>query len=104
MKPIVPSLQSFSVLRFTLMQKACGTASQFREIIGYFNDAELAFETAKTAAWQALCVHARTPLSDSGCEALELMVEDTEWGYDLRCNGRVVDRFWIHDRNANRPA
>lgn len=101
MKPIVPSLQSFSVLRFTLVEKACGTASQAREILGYFNDAELAFEMAKNAAWKALCVHARSPLSPTDGESLELMVEDTEWGYDLRCNGRVVDRFWIHDRNAN---
>ena len=100
MNPIIPSLQSFSVLRFTLVEKACGTAIQAREILGYFNDVELAFEMAKNAAWKALCVHARTPLSAKEGESLELIVEDTEWGYDLRCNGRVVDRLWIHDCNA----
>jgi hypothetical protein len=98
MEPNVPSFPIFSVQRFTLVQKACGTASQLRQILGHFNDAEAAFEMARTEAWQALCAYARKPASSSPPEALELAVDDTEWGYDLRRNGRVVDRFWVHDR------
>ena len=83
------------------MLKPCGTASQTRQILGYFHDAEAAFDLAKTEAWNALCTYSRDLEYGSPFEALELEVDDTEWGYDLRRNGRMVDRFWIHDLHAN---
>lgn len=29
-----------------------------------------------------------------------LEINDTEWGYDLRRNGQIVDRFWVHDSHS----
>jgi len=100
MNPHSPS--AFTLIRFTPVTKAGGVLTQHREILGGFTDAEAAFDTAKARAWQALCQLARladsAPLSG---ESWDLEIDDTEWGYDLRRNGQIVDRFWVHDARAH---
>ncbi len=89
-------------MRFTYVQDADGKPNQRRSFLGCFNEPEAAFERAKTEAWQALCVLSRSSETIPSQEGWELTVSDTEWGYDLSRNGRVVDRFWVHDREASR--
>ncbi len=101
MTPEPASRSDFTLIRFTPARNAGGLQTQHREILGGFTDAEAAFETAKKRAWQALCRLAQ--LADSaplGGERWDLEIDDTEWGYDLRRNGRIVDRFWVHDAHA----
>lgn len=96
---------AFTLLRFTLVQKSGGLLTQRREALGGFADPETAFLAAKARAWEALCLLARpdgeAPSETSCCE---FQVEDTEWGYDLRRNGQIVDRFWVHDHQPRQPA
>lgn len=92
------SCPAFTLLRFTLVRSPAGVLTQERETLGTFADAITAFNTAKHRAWLAFCQlaqSAKTP-NDPGWD---LAVCDTEWGYDLRRNGQIVDRFWVHDRH-----
>ncbi|MCX6938083.1 MAG: hypothetical protein NTU80_09335 [Verrucomicrobia bacterium] len=95
---------AFTVMRFTYVREADGKPNQQRAFLGCFHDPEAAFERAKTEAWQALCVLSRAPEGMPSNESWELAVCGTEWGYDLCRNGRVVDRFWVHDRDSLRLA
>ncbi len=97
MMPPLPC-PAFTLLRFTFVRSPAGVLTQERETLGTFADAITAFDTAKHRAWLAFCQlaqSARTP-ADPGWD---LAVCDTEWGYDLRHHGQVVDRFWVHDRH-----
>lgn len=98
MKP--SSLTPFTVLRFTLAQNASGAPTQRRETIGGFLDPELAFAAARVRAWQALRQLAVQMAAASAAGRPVLEIQDTEWGYDLRRDGQVVDRFWVHDARA----
>ncbi|MEN9842113.1 MAG: hypothetical protein RL376_1913 [Verrucomicrobiota bacterium] len=93
---------AFTVMRFTNIQDGSGTLRQQRVLLGCFHDPEEAFERAKNEAWQALCLLSRAPDGPPCAEGWELAVCGTEWGYDLCRNGRVVDRFWVHDRDSLR--
>lgn len=97
-------LPAFTLLRFTLVQKNGGLLTQRRESLGAFHDPEAVFLAAKTRAWQALCLLAH-PGGDEACAASDedLQIQDTEWGYDLRRNGQIVDRFWVHDHRPRQP-
>jgi hypothetical protein len=98
-----PDRPPFTLFRFQLVRKPCGAPTQNREVLRGFADVETALAFAKAQAWQALCQLAG-PQSSSSAAALELRVDDTEWGYDVRRNGLVVDRYWVHDASPREPA
>jgi hypothetical protein len=91
---------AFTVIRFTFVHPPLGFPTQNRETIGRFDDAEDAFATARALAWNALCQLAGAGAPSGSHTGWEAAVRDTEWGYDLVHNGRIVDRFWVHDHHA----
>lgn len=98
MKP--SSATPFTVLRFTLTHTEGGVLTQRRETVGGFVDPELAFTAARLRAGQAL---RQLAIEAGACPPEErpvLEINDTEWGYDLRRNGQIVDRFWVHDSHS----
>lgn len=93
----------FTLLRFTLVRNDGGLLTQRREHLGTFATPESAFSTAKTQAWLALRRLALDAGSALAAHQSEMRVCDTEWGYDLRRDGQVIDRFWVHDHNPRTP-
>lgn len=87
---------SYRVLQFTLELNAAGQASQNRRDLGRFQGIIEAFNTARLAALQAYTRMLKSPEGKTGT----LNFVDTEWGYDIRRQGLVVERFWVHDRAA----
>ena len=87
---------SFRVIQFTLQLDDAGKASQNRRDIGDYEGIIEAFNAARLAALQAYTRMLRSPEGKAGA----LRFIDTEWGYDIRRQGLVVERFWVHDREA----
>ena len=87
---------SFRVMQFTLQMDESGKPSQNRRDIGNYEGIIEAFNAARLAALQAYTRMLRTPDGKAG----SLRFIDTEWGYDIRRQGLVVERFWVHDREA----
>lgn len=96
---VLPDLtpETYSLFQFTLTKREEGTASQKSHCWGENLTIEEAFNTAKTLVtrdFEAM----RTLLRQKGDEDanLNLQINDTEFGYDLRHNFLVVSRYWIH--------
>ncbi len=87
---------AYRVMQFTLKRDAVGNPSQDRRDLGLFDEIVEAFNAARLAALQAYTRMLRTPDGKAGI----LRFVDTEWGYDIRREGLVVERFWVHDREA----
>ncbi len=90
------STPAFRVLQFTLQRDAAGNPAQDRRDLGRFDEIVDAFNSARLAALQTYTRMLRTPDGKAGI----LRFIDTEWGYDIRREGLVVERFWVHDREA----
>ncbi|WP_221032038.1 hypothetical protein [Actomonas aquatica] len=90
------STSGFRVLQFTLQRNAAGHPTQSRHDLGHFEEIVEAFNAARLAALQSYTRRLRTPDGKAGI----LRFIDTEWGYDIRREGLVVERFWVHDRAA----
>lgn len=87
------------MLQFTLHLDPSGTPSQNRCDLGRFDGIVEAFNTARLAALHAYTHMLTCSSPTDGC-AGNLTFVDTEWGYDIRRKGLVVERFWVHDREA----
>ena len=86
---------SYAVLRFSLKTLPEGKPTQEVERCGEFDTAEAAFTAARQGALQAWRQERKARGSDETAKII--YIEDTEWGYDLRCENLVFTRFWIHD-------
>ncbi len=106
-----PDLALFQVMHFCLGLNADGQPTQSREVIGRHRHVETAFVTAQLAAVQC-CRRLRQsapaathsdndnePDREARSAAERIQLCDTEWGYDVRREGLVVERFWVHDRS-----
>ncbi|HQF40095.1 MAG TPA: hypothetical protein PK322_13330 [Opitutaceae bacterium] len=96
---VLPELtpETYSLFQFTLTSRDEGTAAQRSHCWGENFSIEEAFNAAKalvTRDYDAM----RTLLRQKGGadEKLNLQINDTEFGYDLRHNFLVVSRYWIH--------
>jgi hypothetical protein len=99
--PSQPPSPAFTLLRFTLVKRPDGAFSQTREAFGRFTDPEAAFVAAKHLAWQTLSLMAPVGASTTRAPtAPAATLRDTEWGYDLVRDGRIVERFWVHDHHS----
>ena len=73
------------------------------EDCGVFDSVESAFMAARLHAmqmWRRLWDERNVSRVQKPVE-IELL--DTEWGYDLRMDFKVVARFWVHDRTRIDP-
>lgn len=90
---------AFSVLKFSLCRTADGQPTQEVTRCGEFHCIELAFNAARFAAlrdWHAALEEDR----GGGREipsVREILIKDTEWGYELKRDHLTVSRFWVHD-------
>lgn len=112
---------AFIVIHFELRVDPAGRPSQDRQILGRHARIDTAFVAARLAAVQCL-FHLRraqpSKVSAPGLAGLAGLsgeanksgevsggdrwkLEDTEWGYDVRQDGLVVHRFWVHDVAPN---
>lgn len=90
---------AFAVLKFNLCQTADGTLSQEISRCGEFNCIEQAFDTARLAAlqeWHAVLEEDRRE-SREAASVREILIKDTEWGYELKRDHVTLARFWVHD-------
>lgn len=83
-------------MQFTLHLDPEGHPTQNRRDLGQFTGIVEAFNAARLGALQAYTRMLKSPDNKPGT----LTFEDTEWGYDVRRSGLVVERFWVHDRAA----
>lgn len=93
---------AFSVLKFNLCRTADGKPTQEVSRCGDFECIELAFDTARVAAlreWQVALEERRDDDATEGVR--EILITDTEWGYELKRDHLTVTRIWVHD---NKPA
>ena len=89
-------LNKYSVLRFVLKQKPDGCYTQSVQRCGDFQSVELAFATARMEAvreWQ----ESRDTVAGDGPQVRQVEIRDTEWGYELHRDHRVMVRYWVHD-------
>ncbi|MEN9402286.1 MAG: hypothetical protein RL091_989 [Verrucomicrobiota bacterium] len=88
----------FSVLRFSLTQTTDGRLTQEVRRCGEFTDVESAFDTARMEALREWQEAVNQPeVSNRPGRIAEIKIKDTEFGYELKCNHKVVSRFWVHD-------
>jgi hypothetical protein len=88
----------FSVLRFSLTQTSDGRLTQEVRRCGDFTDVESAFDTARMEALREWQEAVNQPeVSNRPGRIAEIKIKDTEFGYELKCNHKVVSRFWVHD-------
>lgn len=108
---------AYCVLHFQLWVDEAGRPTQKRQVVGRHGRIDTAFVAARVAAVQ--CVHrlrraksaAVAPTRETGggeggkpsAEATPVrwVLHDTEWGYEVRRDGLVVHRFWVHDPAAH---
>ncbi len=89
----------FRVMQFTLHVDDAGHPAQNHRDLGRYQGIVEAFNTARLAALKAYTSLLKTPEGRTGT----LTFIDTEWGYDIRRQGLVIERFWVHDREAAVP-
>ena len=94
-----PRRSAYALLQFTLDRDAGGKPTQRTTPHGDFDSIEAAFAAARLNATRA---HTRLTAShfEQGGSAGQVVLHDTEWGYDIRVNHLTVVRYWVHDRQA----
>ncbi len=94
-----PRRSAYALLQFTLDRDAEGRPTQRTKPHGDFESIEAAFAAARINAHRS---HAKLVAShfEQGDNASQVVLHDTEWGYDLRVNHLTVIRYWVHDRQA----
>ena len=96
---VLPELspETYSLFQFTLTTREEGTASQKSHCWGDTFSIEDAFNAAKslvTGDYEAM--HTLLAQKAAKDAPINLQINDTEFGYDLRHNYLVVSRYWIH--------
>ena len=96
---VLPELspETYSLFQFTLTTREEGTASQKSHCWGDNFSIEDAFNAAKslvTRDYEAM--HTLLAQKAAKDAPINLQINDTEFGYDLRHNYLVVSRYWIH--------
>jgi hypothetical protein len=59
-----------------------------------------AFSVARTLVHQDHLILMETLAHEGGVEDHQVRIEETEFGYDLVHNHRVVSRYWIHPKRV----
>lgn len=94
-----PRRSAYALLQFTLDRDVEGRPTQRTIPHGDFESIEAAFTAAKLNATRALA-RLTTSHFEQGGTAGQVVMHDTEWGYDVRVNHLTVVRFWVHDRQS----
>jgi|GEM_PF-1396559 len=104
---VLPELtpETYSLFQFTLTTREEGTASQKSHCWGENFNIEDAFKAAKSLVTRDFEAMQALLSQKAGKDApLNLQINDTEFGYDLRHNYLVVSRYWIHAKPERRKA
>lgn len=95
---VLPELtpETYVLFQFTLTTREAGTAAQKSHCWGENFSIEEAFEAARALVRRDFEAMSALLRQKGGTDPLNLQINDTEFGYDLRHNFLVVSRYWIH--------
>jgi len=90
---------TYALLQFTLDRDVEGRPTQRTTPHGDFESIEAAFVAARLHATRSFARLSANHFEQGG-SASQVVMHDTEWGYDIRVNHLTVVRYWVHDRQA----
>ncbi|HEY0968190.1 MAG TPA: hypothetical protein VGD88_12435 [Opitutaceae bacterium] len=94
-----PRRSAYALLQFTLDRDTEGKPTQRTTPHGDFESIEAAFAAARLNATRSFTRITASNFEQGG-NASQVVMHDTEWGYDIRVNHLTVVRYWVHDRQA----
>jgi hypothetical protein len=94
-----PRRSAYALLQFTLDRDTEGKPTQRTTPHGDFESIEAAFAAARLNATRSF-TRLTASNFEKGGNASEVVMHDTEWGYDVRVKHLTVVRYWVHDRQA----